>query len=138
MCFCAHGGSPVEKAVSAAVVEVALHIDALTGRRLCGSRVLAMTTGDGIFQGTVEVWVVCGDLSNRYQRDNEESEGGWVKKNARGREKQGRHAWQGFLGDQRLLGRGQLGAGVLGWRLFAKRSEAFQLASEGQGRRENQ
>ena len=63
VCFCAHGGSPVEKAVSAAVVEVALHIDALTGRRLCGSRVLVMTIGDGIFQGTVEVWVVCGDLS---------------------------------------------------------------------------
>ena len=46
VCFSAHGGSPVEKAVSAAVVEVALHIDALTGRRLCGSRVLVMTIGE--------------------------------------------------------------------------------------------
>ena len=63
VCFCAHGWRPVEKAVSAAVVEVALHINALTGRRLCGSRVLVMTICDGICQGTVEVWVVCGDLS---------------------------------------------------------------------------
>ena len=33
-CFCAQGGSPVDKTVSAAVVEVTLHIDALAGRRL--------------------------------------------------------------------------------------------------------
>ena len=52
--FCAHGGSPVEKAVSAAVVEVALHINALTGWWLCRSGVLVMTICDGIFQGTVE------------------------------------------------------------------------------------
>ena len=86
VCFCAHGWHPVEKAVSAAVVEVALHINALTGRRLCGSRVLIVTICDGIFQGTVEVWAACGDLSKigisgTTQRVWEDE----VKKNASGR-----------------------------------------------------
>ena len=45
------------------MVDLALHIDALAGRRLCGSGVLIMTVCDGIVQRTVEVGVVCGDLS---------------------------------------------------------------------------
>ena len=36
-CLRAHGGSPVEKAVSAAVVLVSLHVNALSCGRLVGS-----------------------------------------------------------------------------------------------------
>ena len=45
------------------MVDLALHVDALAGRRLCGSEVLIMTVCYGIVQRTVEVGVVCGDLS---------------------------------------------------------------------------
>ena len=48
-CFCAQGGSPVEKTVSAAVVGGSLHINALACRRLCRSRVFIMPVGNGVF-----------------------------------------------------------------------------------------
>ena len=47
-CLRAHGGSPVEKAVSAAVVLVSLHVNALSCGRLGRSRVFIMSVSNGV------------------------------------------------------------------------------------------
>ena len=93
------------------MVDLALHIDALAGRRLCGSGVLIMTVCDGIVQRTVEVGVVCGDLSKiGISRTAERVREDEVEKNASRRGETFSFPDRGGGGRSKAVGKGSEGS----------------------------
>ena len=55
-------GAPVDQAVTAALVLVALHVNTLSGGSLGRSRIFIMAIGNGVPIRAVEVRIVSGDL----------------------------------------------------------------------------